>query len=327
MNYKKIFQSYDFINNSIINARLGTDPVDDNHLVHKKYVDDSFVYSTDLSKRYANSTTIERMKNNDGKTYAQLFDQLLYGVINPKYYEPETFIFDVTCHNSIPESHNKFYNGLNNYLFIYVETVYNDRTYYEDPTLTIAGVQCELIEKTDNKRFCFKSNVVTTITNVLFTQKFGAYVDVPKQDNYGNDYIDPEFQIVKITTTNFTSEVNRRLTVCNPVLVSQRRGTEGSPDYSDVESFNVFSFEFTDIDQEEVRDILIPEKDFDRLKYVYLTSDGHPCETEYCQYNLLAQYTNMEPVVINDIKYLKGQYNFGYCFPNAEGINGIGLYV
>lgn len=327
MNIKEIFQSFDFKNNKIFNAKLGSEITDEEHIVNKKYVDDSFVYSTELSQRYNDSITIERMTDNDGKTFAQLFDRLLFGRVYPKYNNPSSFIFDVTCQNAVPDSHNRFYNGLYNKLFIYIETEYNDRTYYEDPTLTIDGVQCELIEKTDDKIFCFKSDVVTDITNVIFTQKFGAYVGVPKKDNYGEDYIDPEFQIVKTISTNLTSDVRRRLIRCNPVLVSPKRTEEGSPSFSDNSSFSLFSFTFTDGTTEEIRDILIPEKDFDRLKYVFLTNNNNPCQSYVCDYNLLSQFTNMESIVINDIKYLKAQYNFGCCFPDSSGINGIGLYV
>ena len=327
MKIKEIFQSLDFKNNKIFNAKLGSEITDEKHIVDKKYVDDSFVYSTELSQRYKDSLTIERMTDNDGKTLSQLFDQLLFGKVYPKYDNPSSFVFNVTCQNVVPDSNNRFYNGLYNRLFIYIETVYNDRTYNEDPTLTINGIQCQLIEKTDNRIFCFKSNVVTDITNVVFTQKFGAYVGVPKQDNYGEDYNDPEFQIVKIINTNFTSDVTRRLIRCNPVLVSPKRTEEGSPSFSDSSSFSAFSFSFTDGTTEEIRDILIPEKDFNRLKYVFLTNNDNPSESCVCDYNLLSQFTNMESIEINNIKYLKAQYSFGYCFPDSDGINKIGLYV
>lgn len=326
MNIKEIFQSFDFKNNKIFNAKLGSEITDEKHIVDKKYVDDSFVYSSELSQRYNNSTTIERMTDNDGKTLSQLFDQLLFGRVYPKYDNPSSFVFNVVCQNAVPDSYNKFYNGLHNKLFIYIETVYNDRTYYEAPTLTINGMQCQLIENTDNKMFCFKSDSVTDITNVIFTQKFGA-VSIPKQDNYGEDYIDPEFQVVKIINTNFTLDVAKRLIRCNPVLVSPKRTEEGSPSFSDSSSFSVFSFSFTDGTTEEIRDILIPEKGFDRLKHVFLTNNDNPYESCVCDYNLLSQFTNMESIVVNNIKYLKAQYNFGYCFPDSNGINKIGLYV
>ena len=61
MKIKEIFQSLDFKNNKIFNAKLGSEITHEKHIVDKKYVDDSFVYSTELSQRYKDSITIERI--------------------------------------------------------------------------------------------------------------------------------------------------------------------------------------------------------------------------------------------------------------------------
>lgn len=328
MNIKKIFQSYDFQNNRIRNAKLDSQITEDEHIVNKLYVDESFVYSTQLSQHYNNSITINRMLDNDGKTFYQLFDELLFGVINPEYFEAENKIFNVICRNQTPENDEKFYVGMSNILYIYIETKYNDRRYLQDPTLVVNGYACQLVEtSTNNDVWCFKTQPLYDITSVILTQKYGPYNGAPKLDNRGDSYIDPDFQSIKTIVTDFTNEVNLKTTKTYPVLISERRNTEGTPVFTDAVQFMKYKFDFTDNNAEEIRDILIPERDFSRLSCVFITASGKPYQTDICNYDSLMQYTSAATMVFDGVTYIKAQFNFGYCIPNNNGINAIGLYV
>lgn len=328
MNFKKIFQSFDFQDNRIRNAKLDSQITDNEHIVNKLYVDESFIYSTQLSQQYNDSITISRMLNNDGKTFSKLFDELLFGIINPEYYEVENRVFNVICKNQTPENNEKFYVGLSNILYIYIETKYNDRSYLQPPTLTVNGYSCQLVEtSTNNNVWCFKTQPLYNVTSVVFSHKYAPYSGAAKLDNRGNTYVDPDYQTTKTISTNFTDDVNLKITKTYPVLISERRANEGTPDFTDAANFMKYKFDFTDANNEEIRDILIPERDFSRLSCVFITASGKPFQSDVCNYDSLMQYTNADTMVFDDVTYIKAQFNFGYCIPNNSGVNAIGLYV
>lgn len=326
---RKIFLSYDFQNNKVQNAKLSSEINHDEHIVNKKYVDDSFIYSTELSQLYDDSIAISRMVGNDNKSISELFDELLYGVIHPEYFEPELLVCVVVVTNPIPESFNKFVFGVNNHIYVRIQTINNDRNYLEDPKLVVNGVECTMTDKIDNKIWFFKTQVLTQMPNsVVFTQKFGPYQGASKLDNRGEGYVDPNFQQNKTISIDFTQDINKRLLTWQPVLISKKRVSEGNPDFSDILEFSKFAFVFSDGTTEEIRDILIPTRFFDgnSLKYVLRLNENN-YTTGVCNINKLGQYTGLQEVTIDGVNYFKAQYNFGYCYPDSNMINGIGLYT
>lgn len=211
MNIKKIWQSYDFRNNKVLNAKCD-EPTDPEHITNKKYVDDITTYDTPKAFKYKTPFKFDWLTNVYNLTYKKLFDDLLFPRVNPVYTNPvytkiESAIFSKTQNI---DGKGLLVNGVRVSGKVVILHAPNDRnatttgsltvTFNSDPPLTFRS------NSTDNNRSIFMVDFVYKIgCKIVFSLEFNPCT-IMRQDTYGDNYRPAEFNVPFTLEQDISSE-------------------------------------------------------------------------------------------------------------------------
>lgn len=232
MNITDLFHSIDLWNNKIFRAKCET-PEQDEHIVNKKYVDDITTYDTEKAQRYQNPFLQWWMKNVYGKTFKELFDDLLFPRIAPEYKNPS---FESL---TLMENGENLFGTLisNNILILPVGMSKNftfeinldpgDRTSTKRASLTITYPEEYALEKltfyseSTNSSFVINAPNVPIRKGMTFeiSKEYGAAS--PKNDTYGEPSIPDEFTKDYTFTKDISSLFFDKVNLVNPLLVKK----------------------------------------------------------------------------------------------------------
>jgi hypothetical protein len=223
MNIKKIFQSFDFRGNKLINTKTNT-PTDSEHIVPKSYVDENTKYNTQKADDYGNSPKFSWVTNVFNKTFKQLFDDLLFPQINPIYLNPtfsniDLFVFDE--YNITLDKKAIFLNRLTKFRIDY-KISESDRISGVTPKIIIVTNDNNTTEylgtlTSDVEGFIEFEFIFTNILSITLRKEFQE-ATVTKQDNYGNDYIPNDFTINYNLDFDVLNLINEKHNIYPPML-------------------------------------------------------------------------------------------------------------
>jgi len=339
----KIFRSFDFRNNKIINAKVDT-PEDLKHIANKEYVDNTGKYDTEKANTYQNPFQFPLILNTFEKTFKQLFDDLFFPRILPLYTNPILKNCDIVSNKNlsfINGKHNVFYDQEIQLLFD-CETLDNDRTSTNDYIIKvlnpITNVVTSSILSGTKQLLTF-----VLVPNMVFSfEKLYNPITIAKQDSYGDYYIENGFGLLYNLIVDITQNFNNFFNCLPSPIISTIREEEGIPTY--VVETNVDEIDFiTDFEYintklipngiEGIFDILIPKeyiantneiKNYNIYLELFLSIENNGIEELTCYsktqliIDWLIVYTNNEIIILNDIEYFKYQINLGIFEQNMR---------
>lgn len=203
--FKDIFQSFNFRNNKIINAKTNT-PTEDEHIVNKSFVDSKTIYNTPKVLEYVNPFKLEWVTNPVNKNILQLFDDVFFPRINPEYFNPtfETFDTKKVSPNIV------FIDTINTGFTVSWVIKESDRELNQAPSIVITKnddsfttIIVDSISLIGQKSF----NVDwSDIKSIEFVAVFNPTENL-KQDTYGDDYLSEEFETIYTLKHNILSDI------------------------------------------------------------------------------------------------------------------------
>lgn len=329
----KIFRSYDFRNNKILNAKTNT-PTDDEHIVNKKYTDDSHIYTTTKSTEYNSSFKHWWLLNINGKTYKQIFDDLFFPRVLPPFKNPELISAIVIFDNSDIVPHH-FLKSLfllfkkhrvSGKLFCTLKN--NDRlpqlnsNVYLEIEYISGAIETFYSQSSDDFNMIDFEYTVTDET--IFRLKREYYPAESKPDSYGDEYLPAEFAGNYSFNTNISENVYDKYIGFDSPLISVAKSSEGPVDYTLIDiayEFQPMSEILLPNDTEGIYDILLPKNiiDSDANKYPInidifkeINNNFQLVNSTLLQFDWLTYYYTLEDTILHDgIEYYKCQYNFG----------------
>lgn len=332
---KKIFRSYDFKNNRILNAKVET-PEHEKHIANKKFVDDALTYDTEKAILYKNPFKQWWMVNVQNKSLKVLLDDLLFPRIVPTYENP-TLAFNYTL---IDNSYFFPIAGINRTKYVvniglevtgkfHYHLIINDR----EPNLNPARL---IIQYPDETSQTFNSVNNNTSGFVEFTYKVtpgtvfifekGFLAAEPKQDTYGENSVPAEFADTYRVNVDVTNDINSTMVYFDSMFISAIRMEEGIPEYLPEDVPLQFSMDNKlnfSADSEGIFDILIPKSirdksaiyDFPIVAKLFQVTNGGVNNIFLTEVKLewewLTHYTNGDIIEFAGTEYVKCQFNFG----------------
>jgi hypothetical protein len=343
---KLIFRAYDFMNNKILNAKVDT-PTEDNQIANLKTVNDSVLYDTQKAQTYNNSFKHSWLTELYQKSLKTIFDDLFFPRILPIYNNPlitPTILVENSCIISDPISGN-----VKNIIFIgkqlnatfKFDIALNDRLTTENPGYIeiISGGSTQQVFYTGNFsdligeiNFDF---VYTPGITIKYKQDFSESQE--KQDSYGDNYISPEFSVITTLEIDIIQILLiNSIFLDSPMISNIPRLQEEIPTYLDADILSLFTKtnEITIAgDNEVIYDILIPTSIVYKnqavnypiyavISHEFINKPGghyQKLNDILLNYDWLTYYTkNLEYVIVEDIEYIKCQFNFGYFSENTK---------
>lgn len=212
MNIRDIFRSIDLWNNKILRAKCEL-PSDPEHIVNKTYVDEITNYNTPKALKYKKPFLQWWMSDNIfGFTFKQVFDDLLFPRLAPKYVNPtlDCITFDVTNNELVDDVQ---YIGNKKLLFYDLTYDFHLRVNLKDlddrlPVSDMAYVQVVYPDAYVGENKTFKSTG-TSATDIeielsdirfvrgmkfLFSKQFNNAKEI-KNDTYGDPSIPTDFSL------------------------------------------------------------------------------------------------------------------------------------
>lgn len=341
--FKKIFRSYDFRNNKIINVKTDT-PTNPEHITNKDYVDSKVIYNTALPEENSTSFVFPWAKNLFEKTFKQVFDDLLFPQINPEYYNPEIKNISFEFDSQIINNKYLLFKDITIPAKIKFTLKHNDRdliasdgdnikleikTLNNNYIFEIYGDVTANLEDTYEIDFDFKElgniyfiesgfDIIDVITAITLSARYGD-ANKTKQDTYGNNYTPVDFtQVYTVETELYNNVFDNNILVECPLF--QRILTEGIPTYGTTEDILSDFKTFLKINVTNtvlpIIDLLIPKyiiDNYPNIKAVVYNSENEILNTKYLQKNWITYYTNGDEMSIASTEtiYKKYQYNFG----------------
>src|ERR1035437_7286572 len=115
---QKIYRSFDFRGNRIINAKTDTptDQSSDEILANKIYVDNTQIYTTTKAGAYPNPFKFSWITAVNGKTIKQIFDDLFFLNVLPIYKNLELSTLASVSFTNLKVSHSKLSHKYNAYI-------------------------------------------------------------------------------------------------------------------------------------------------------------------------------------------------------------------
>lgn len=331
---KKIFRSFNFLNNKIFNAKVET-PEHDEHIANKKFVEDQQIYSTEKAETYVDSFKHSWVKSLFGKNISAIFDDLFFPRVLPEFVNPEvnfefTINDDYFINDPISgEVKNLLLKGKDISLKFTYDFILNDREETINPGKIVVLYPDDSVQEFyPNEPGIIDVNLIYQDDIVItFEKEFSAAES--KLDSYGEAYTAPGFTALYQLNIDLTEHLIKNSIIYECPYISILRAEEGIPTYTELdveaefERTNSFGF---GADIEGIFDILIPVSLFDldqKIKYPlyinifeeYDINDNtliRLISKQLLNYDWLLYYTKDLPVLtINGIEFVRLQYNFG----------------
>lgn len=231
--FTKIYKSIDLRWNKLINARTDNVPEDEKEMkpdntnydgeimINRDYVDSKTTYNTEKAGLYRNPFLQWWMTDVSGKTYKELFDDLLFPRLAPKYVNPE--FYDIRF-----EYDNIYKNGNKHMLFygqnikgrVYFKITDSDRNSTVTTNLRITypnNTKPELIfnsVSTSNDTYIdFEFLFIDGMTFKLEKVFLAASI---KNDTYGDPSIPDDFKINYTLIKNITNFITNEICIYSP---------------------------------------------------------------------------------------------------------------
>lgn len=231
--FTKIYKSIDLRWNKLINARTDNVPEDEKEMkptepnydgeliINRDYVDSKTTYDTEKVKKYNNPFLQWWMKNISGKTYKELWDDLLFPRLAPKYVNPE--FYDIRI------EYSDIYKNGNKHVLFYGQTI-KGRIYFK---ITESDRDSNL---TASLRITYPNNVRPEIIYNSVTTSSDSYIDFEflfidgmtfnlekvflaadvKNDTYGDPSIPDDFKINYTLIKNVTDLLTNEICIYSP---------------------------------------------------------------------------------------------------------------
>lgn len=344
-NIEKIFKSFDFRGNRIINAKTDT-PTDQSHpeiLANKIYVDNSLTYQTEKATQLQNPFYFNWITGVNGKTFKQILDDLFFPRILPIYKNIElqnisnfSFTNLKVSNVNLQHKYNAYYNQAIIGMFNYTLNSDADRSIANFPYIKfIDENNVETIFNATTNDLVYQINFNYTLISSNTTLKFGiteSSTSNTKQDSYGDDYVPQEFQSELNYEIDITELFLQNIILYDSFLISDIRTTEAIPDYTELTIPTLFTKKnYVEFDAEVfgIYDILIPlsivqeiSNDISNKTLLYIVTDYSDSinpvtiSIEELLFSWLKKYTLGTTIDYNGITYVKYQFNFGtWDFP------------
>lgn len=327
---KQIFQSFDFKNNKIFNAKVDT-PTDSKHIANKEFVDNVTILNSTKANNYHTPFVFTWVGNIFGMNYKDLLDNLFFPRINPVYNNPtldyKNFWIENVKTLNFPGDINKFqlyYNQSFPINFQYIITP-NDR---------VSGIvpYIKIIDINNNISTYNGTSISETEGYIAFNLQYKPDLRIffcrnylpaiIKTDTYGDASIPEEFQTNYIFEEDITAFFGQKTISFYSPLVSTLRETEG------LHTFNLSDFSFSNklnfnATITGIFDLFIPENNFEisAHKYevyadIYKNDNGIKQFINEIHLDITwLDYYNFGKQTINGVVYNKYQFNFG-AYPN-----------
>lgn len=238
MNIKSIFHSIDLWNNKILRAKCDT-PVQDEHIVNKKYVDDITTYDTEKAQKYQNPFLQWWMKNVFGKSFKELFDDLLFPRLSPTYTNPSfksmTFVETgvTTLGTQVCNGKKLMFHGLN-YNLRFTVNFNNENVDRDSGKLTSLRIKYPSSLGLEDLVFYSTTTADDTVTinttSVTFHPGMTLTIEktynraTTKNDTYGDPDIPTEFTVPWTLTEDITNLFYDNI-IQYPSLFVQKKST------------------------------------------------------------------------------------------------------
>lgn len=212
-NFRKIFQSFDFRNNKIKDAKVDA-PTHEDHVVSSKYVLSQTVYKTTKAQTFPNPFTFNWIFAPYNKSVLQLFDDLFFPRILPIYENPNVIEFNI---KRLEYNGKCFFNGLPFDIIFDFKILANDRLSNEVPFLFIEYVDGDTDEiildsSSYNQTVTKTISVTKEISDFELRWNFNP-TTITKQDTYGDDYVDPTFQLLYTLKFDILKEITKKFQI------------------------------------------------------------------------------------------------------------------
>ena len=327
MFFKKFRQGIDMRKNKIINSFVDN-PVTDNEIANKNYVDLGDKYDTNLAITKQNSTKfpwVTSLANNDIK---QVLDKLLFANVNPVYKNPELLSF-------------KFYNtglknnviggNINGYLQYQVNN--NDRTPTVNYKLIVVYNDNTQInfDDTDNNGEITFNFIWSNIKHIKLTQIFSPvtwrndsneqpYVDSNFATTYSFEYFFDLNQIIDLF--NITKSIYYKTNINSTSLAQYLMANEVTlkSDFTNSNLINLNTQATTITDTLNNTLLLIHESLLNKTCSLFFKNDNKIISTLVISISEKIYYTNNieNKVQFNDGFYYFALINFGKYSSNTQ---------
>lgn len=214
MKIKQIWQSFNFRNNKILNAKV-EEPQEDEHIASKKYVDITSTYDTDKAEQFPTGSPKFSWLNFSlhGKSFKDILDALFFPIVLPVYKEVELNSMSIKAINEFGD--NLFAGKATSFSIIY-DIDRGDRQGNTTPKIRVTTkAPVTVTEYSGNSsansgEFGFNVNL-QNIDKIELIKMFEE-VSTIKEDNYGTPYIpvaftqnyEAKFDVLEILLEKYT---------------------------------------------------------------------------------------------------------------------------
>lgn len=231
MKIKQIWQSFNFRNNKILNAKV-EEPQEDEHIASKKYVDDTTTYDTEKSEQFPNGSPKFSWMNFslNGKSFKEILDDLFFPIVLPVYTEVS---FSKVVVTALGEYGNNLFQGrVTNFNIDYVidrgdrqSTVIPKIRVTTKSPVTVTEYNGTSTANTSNFNFSFN---FANIDKIELIKTFDA-ITPTKTDNYGNPYIPTVFAQPYDATYDVLKNIMENYVLHLPILYRKLTPNENIP--------------------------------------------------------------------------------------------------
>lgn len=216
MKFQKIWQSLDFRNNKVINAKTDL-PTHEDHIVPQKYVDSKTIYNTQKVLDYINPFKLDWVKNPVNKSFLALFDDIFFPLILPEYINP---VFNF-CKINKTDSAIIYKDTVNNNFLLSWDINESDRFLNQVPKIVITNINNNVTDIPVDSTSLIGTKTFSVnwseIQKIEFVAIFNPTTLV-KQDSYGDDYVPGDFQTIYTLKFNLFEALQENHLITPPIL-------------------------------------------------------------------------------------------------------------
>lgn len=305
MNIFEIFKSYDFKNNKLLNTKT-ENPIDDEHIVPKKYVDISNTYNTTKAQRFTNSIKFPWITEFFNKPIKQILDDLFFPIINPIYINPEfsTVFLKIEELLNIVGEKKVLYYGNNITLIVDYFITQSDRISGIVPKLIIQNIDNSIIEFNGTETSDINGTIICNfkfdekISKITLRKEFSES-QIIKKTNYDNDYIPIEFTIDYNLDFNILKLITEKYLISYPIFYRKSNNINYIDIYDNISNYvnefiksNKLFLQAEEIEQKFI--LLIPETIYNNSINIHCNIDN---EKQIISWNILKNNTKLLPII------------------------------